>query len=292
VQRWPIQYDPGRGEFHIGPPRQLRLPASLGGIAEDRSGRIVALANHNYAYVATADRTTRVGPLDDCRGVAVSPDGQWLATGNHQHGAQVWSIRDATKVVELPIDDGTAVVFSPDGRWLMTSSAPCQLWEVGTWREARQRIGGFGKCFSPNGRQLVVQDANKVIRLVETETGHTLARLESPDLCDVGAAFSPDGSRLVVTTNEGPAVHVWDLRAIRHRLVDLGLDWDAPAYSDDDPANLSAPPCLRSRSTSARWPSTLSSSPSPPQRCSSATPRESRRIPKKTPTPITIALMR
>ena len=56
------------------------------------------------------------------------------------------------------------------------------------------------------------------------------------------AAFSPDGSRLVVSTNDGPAVHVWDLRAIRRDLADMGLDWDAPAYSEDDPAGPSAPP--------------------------------------------------
>ncbi len=51
------------------------------------------------------------------------------------------------------------------------------------------------------------------------------------------AIFSPDGSRLVVTTHDGPAVHVWDLRAIRRHLARMGLDWDAPAYSDDDPAS-------------------------------------------------------
>ena len=90
---------------------------------------------------------------------------------------------------------------------------------------------------------MVVRIESKVIRLVETETGRTLARLESPDLCDVqSATFSPDGSRLVVTTNDGPAVHVWDLRAIRKHLAGMGLDWDAPAYSDDDPANPALPP--------------------------------------------------
>ena len=93
-------------------------------------------------------------------------------------------------------------------------SAPCRLWEVGTWREARQ-IGGDGLCFSPDGRIAGGQDASQVIRLVEIETGRTLARLESPDLCAAGSTFSPDGSRLVVTTNEptarraclGPAGH-------------------------------------------------------------------------------------
>ena len=56
------------------------------------------------------------------------------------------------------------------------------------------------------------------------------------------ATFSPDGSRLAAITNEGPAVHVWDLRAIRNRLADLRLDWVAPPYPMADPAGPSAPP--------------------------------------------------
>ena len=45
VQRWPVQLDPERGEFRIGPPRRLPLPAGYCEIAEDRSGRIVAMAD-------------------------------------------------------------------------------------------------------------------------------------------------------------------------------------------------------------------------------------------------------
>ena len=45
VRRWPVQLDLDRGEFRIGPPRRLPLPAGACGIAEDRSGRIVALAD-------------------------------------------------------------------------------------------------------------------------------------------------------------------------------------------------------------------------------------------------------
>jgi tetratricopeptide (TPR) repeat protein len=72
--------------------------------------------------------------------------------------------------------------------------------------------------------------------MIDTENGRTLARLESPDLHAAGAAsFSPDGSLLAVTTNDGPAVHVWDLRAIRRHLARLGLDWDAPPVADDHP---------------------------------------------------------
>jgi len=237
VWRWPVRLDPARGEFRIGPPTQLPLPARHGGIAEDRSARIVALANFRNVRVLTPERTFSIGPLDDCRYVAVSPDGQWLATGSHIRGAQVWRVRDAARMKELPIDDGTRVTFSPDGKWLMTTSAPCRLWAVGTWLEALE-IGGQGHCFTPDGRMLVVIDATRVIRLVETETGRTVARLESPDLCEVTrASFGPDGSRLVVTTPQGSAVHVWDLRAIRRRLAAMGLDLHAPACADADPAD-------------------------------------------------------
>ena len=122
----------------------------------------------------------------------------------------------------------------------MIENSPCRLLEVVTWREVR-RLKGRGRCFSPDGRLVVVIDPNKVLELIEAETGRTLARLTSPDLGEAWeVTFSPDGSRLVVSTRDGPAVHVWDLRAIRRRLVELGLDWDAPAYSEKDPAGFDA----------------------------------------------------
>ena len=97
--------------------------------------------------------------------------------------------------------------------------------------------------FSPDGRLGIVQDTSKVLGLVEIETGRTLARLESPDQHGVvSATFSSDGSRLVVTTNEPPCAHVWDLRVIRRQLAEMGLNWDAPAFPEGDAASPDLPP--------------------------------------------------
>ena len=99
-------------------------------------------------------------------------------------GAQVWRVRDAEKVAELPVNTGTAVAFSPDGKWLMTANPPCKLWTTGTWALARE-LGGAGLCFSPDSRLVALLDASRIIRLVEAETGRVIARLESPDPSDV-----------------------------------------------------------------------------------------------------------
>jgi tetratricopeptide (TPR) repeat protein len=47
-----------------------------------------------------------------------------------------------------------------------------------------------------------------------------------------------------VTTHDRPTpcVHVWDLRAIRKDLAGMGLDWEAPAYPETDPAAATGPP--------------------------------------------------
>jgi eukaryotic-like serine/threonine-protein kinase len=245
--RWPVRLDCNRGEFHIGPPTRLPLSNANNEIDEDRSGQILALADHGSAHVITPERTFRVGPLHDCRYVAVSPDGQWVATGTHagpgvESEARVWRVSDQEQVANLPLTGSVSVFFSPDGKWLMTANSPCRLWAVGRWALER-RIGGVGHCFSPDGRLIMVQDAERVLLLIELESGRTVARLESPDSCGIiRATFSSDGARVVATTGDGPAVHVWDLRAIRRRLASMGLDWEAPAYADHDPAGASLPP--------------------------------------------------
>ena len=287
VQRWPIRLDPVRFDLRIGPPRQLPLPASSGSIDEDRSGRILALAAGSYAHVATPGRTIRVGPLDDCRGVAVSPDGQWLATASHVRRAQVWRIADETTMAELTVDgSGGTVRFSPDGRWL---TAGGRLWEVGTWRETR-RISDR-PCFSPDGRLVAGIDPSRMILLVEIATDRTLARLESPDLCDVECiAFSPDGrgwSSPPTTARPCTSGTCGRSAVVSPRWGSTGTRRPIPEMIRPIPRHHR---CVRPRWIMARWRCTSSTSGRMPNRSSGATPRNSRAI-RATPTLTTIVLM-
>jgi eukaryotic-like serine/threonine-protein kinase len=127
VQRWPVHLVCEQNEFRIGPPRVLPFTQQRGQIDEDRLGRTIAVARGNHAMVLNSEGLKPVLGLNECRYVAVSPDGEWLATGSHNLGAQVWRIRDARKVAELPVDRYKDVLFSPDGRWLLTRYPPCKL---------------------------------------------------------------------------------------------------------------------------------------------------------------------
>ena len=233
-QLWPIRIDSTRGELWIGKPGRFPGLEEGGQIDLDQSGKCLAVSHRSHAHVTSLQGLRQFGPLGDCRSVALSPDGQWLATGSHgTNDAAVWNVSEARKVANLAIDGLVFVRFSPDGRWLMTTNSPCRLWPVGSWKEPRE-LGGSGLCFSADGRVAAVQDASKVIRLADPETTQTLARLESPDLCEVrSAVFSPDLSLLVFTPTEGTSVHVWDLRAMGRELNAIGLNWKFPEIPGD-----------------------------------------------------------
>jgi WD40 repeat protein len=234
--RFPIAAVGPAGALRIGPPQPLPFPSPSARIETNRDGRVMASAQFWGAYVWHVDKgdsLIRLAPQHDVRCVAVSPNGRWVATGSHSYTdvyVKIWDAGTGRHVADFPVEGGSGVGFSPDDRWLVTGGGGCRLWAVETWQEG-PRIGGGAFAFSPDGKVLAVETGSGAVRLVDPDTGSEYARLEDPNQDHAhDLTFSTDGSQLLASTADSPAVHVWDLRAIRAELAQRGLDWDLPPY--------------------------------------------------------------
>jgi tetratricopeptide (TPR) repeat protein len=172
--------------------------------------------------------------------VALSPDGRWAATGTFK-GAdiKVWELGGEGQpqpVHTIPCDTARAV-FSPDGRWLLVEEREdTRFYKTGSWERAevlQSKRAYRGVVFARDAPLMALPyDNRRHVGLLAPETGREIAVLASENSQIIGEiAISPDGAQLAVTRSDH-AVELWDLRAVRQRLVEMGLDWELPAYPD------------------------------------------------------------
>jgi WD40 repeat protein len=135
--------------------------------------------------------------------------------------------------------------FTPDNQWLTDGY---RRWQVGTWTEGpgRPTAGGpSALAFSTDGTMFAGQTNDESVHLVDVENGKTLVQLGLPEQNRSRfAAFSPDGTQLVVQSADNGYVYSWDLRTLRRHLADLGLDWKAPALPEAPRGAKRSPPVV------------------------------------------------
>jgi tetratricopeptide (TPR) repeat protein/WD40 repeat protein len=247
--RWPVQTLAGEtgvppvatGEtpllperLRVGPAERLAFHPGNREIAASTDGQVIAQAM--YSGYGMKDpggwilysKSSRLRQLN-CEGVtsaSVSPDGCWIAFGTNQGGIRVHDAATGELVLRSPFKHGDYCRFSAGGRWLVTEVDGGQVYEVGTWAPGPKL--GPGVPWNATKDVAVMVLPNGIYRLVELATGRELARLEDPEQNTGAAAFTPDGSKLIVSAKNG--LRVWDLRRIRAELKRLGLDWDGPPF--------------------------------------------------------------
>lgn len=91
--------------------------------------------------------------------VAFSPDGGWLATGDHDGNVQIWNARTGKPLMRFAhLGPVHGAAFSPDRRRLATGSSDqtSRVWDVYT---GEQKISQWGDQITPRGRSLWTRSA-------------------------------------------------------------------------------------------------------------------------------------
>ena len=259
VYHWPVVADRGSPhDLRIGPPRQLTAALDTWQIALSSDGGSLAVVDRRQGRALVLDpaRGTQVQlhPHPQIAHTAISPDGHWVATSTYwgrQSTIKVWDALSGQLVRDLPgesLNGDARVAFSPDGQWLVSGTPrEYRFYEVGFWQPGRshprERAGGSASplAFSTDSKVLAILQNPRLVQLIDVATGQELASLTSPDPRPIGdLSISADGSRLAAVCGDG-VIQVWDLRALRQGLADVGLDWDLPSYRPLDTKKQAAP---------------------------------------------------
>jgi WD40 repeat protein len=236
--RWPISWRENAHEVvvHLGPKEKLH-GTGLGRAALNRDGSLLAaveVGKGARVFDLMHGRIARTIYHTNTAYVAISPNGQWLATGEWRSVApavRVWNIKTGQMEKELPISRHAALAFSPSGDSLVASTfEECTFWEPGSWKAQSSAPRGAvaewpgETVFSPDGSMVAFPHLRRGIRLLRGPHGPELATLATADqwaLC-----FTPDSSRIIAFDENDGALRVWDLRLIRQELASMNLDWE------------------------------------------------------------------
>jgi WD40 repeat protein len=147
--------------------------------------------------------------------VAISPDGNRMATGGWDHTARVLEAATGRQLLTLRMGGAVySVAFSPDGQRVVTAEqAMSWVWDLATGRKL-VGLAGHGDTvmsasFSSDGQRIVTCSYDKTAKVWEAASGRELVTLKGhagPIWC---AAFSPDGQRIVTGSEDGSA-KVWE----------------------------------------------------------------------------------
>jgi WD40 repeat protein/serine/threonine protein kinase len=225
-------------------------PKSIGvfGLAFSPDGRIVVaqdpdtLQPASYEVESGRRLTSYEGVEGSVIGLAISPDGRWLAGAIATHRLMLWELATGRLVTSIDGAHRSSVLnlaFSPDGRTLVTSGMDgvVQLWDTGPLRSRARLLGHagavYGVAISPDGRTIASAGRDGSIRLWDAGTQHESALVQREGPLQIAVAFSPDGRRLA-SAGLDKAVTVWDLDPVQPVQVFQGHT-DAVASLDFSP---------------------------------------------------------
>jgi len=210
---WQLSQQPLLGHRRVG--------LSLYAVEIFDDGKTVALANADSAIYLLDTRTGAARPLrghrDKAIGLAVSPDGRQLVSGDWAGEIRLWDLKDGSSRSLTGHQAGVwGLSFSPDGRVIASASndRTIRFWDVVTGAVRKVLEGHSGGVlqvqFSPDGKLLASASADQTIRLWDATTGAERGMLEGHKDVVRDVQFAPDGQSLASAGLDG-TVRLWSL---------------------------------------------------------------------------------
>jgi WD40 repeat protein/transcriptional regulator with XRE-family HTH domain len=172
----------------------------------------------HQAVLTSRVRLTLRGEADGMTGVAVSPDGNLMATAGLDGSVVLWDMASGKEISTLRAHDEavSSVAFSPDGSRLLTASTDgtAKVWDVASGKLFATLAGHTDSIsravFDPaDGARAATASDDSTAKIWDLKTGEELVTLSDGSRRVNNIAFSPDGSRLAAVQDEGVAT-VWD----------------------------------------------------------------------------------
>ena len=193
-------------------------------------GDFVAAALHDGSVQLT-DMTGQERPRiyrhhdSAVRDLAISPDGQSIATASWDKTARLWRLDGADTAIVLPHEDAVVgIAFTPDGRHLATADmgGVVRLWSTDAPGAERHVFVGHTKAgwsvaISTDGARLLSTSFDGMVRVWSLQETADQRLGDAPIHVFKGhrgtvwsAGFSPDGTR-VVSGGADATVQIWNV---------------------------------------------------------------------------------
>jgi tetratricopeptide (TPR) repeat protein len=162
------------------------------------------------------------GNRHEVRALAVSRDGQLIASGGDKGEIIIWHGETGEYLIQVTMADSYAIFsldFSPDGTTLASGSMDwmTKFWSTATWQMQGNSIESstWVECirYSPSGKLLAII-TNMDIRIYNSDTRECVAEMDSRH--GETLLWTPDGTRLFSVGGISYTIQEWDTSTWKH----------------------------------------------------------------------------
>ncbi len=173
--------------------------------------------DEKYYWQFVANFSSHTRSIDS---IAISPDGQILASGSHDNTIKLWNIASGKELININTKHSIyAIAYSPDGLTIASGDSKnhIHLWDVNSGAKILTFTGHKGlftgiNClaFSPDGRMIASAGGDKTVKLWNVNTGLEIRTLEEHKRWVSSLAFNPQATIIVSGSADKKAI-LWDL---------------------------------------------------------------------------------